>query len=70
MNYIKYIFSRKEVMQTISELEKEVDLTRKERDLLQKDNKEIGNKIIVALEENKELKQEIKKLKRQLKEVK
>lgn len=70
MNYIKYIFSRKEVMQTISDLEKEVDLTRKERDLLQKDNKEIGNKIIVALEENKELKQEIKKLKRQLKEVK
>lgn len=70
MNYIKYIFSRKEVMQTISDLEKEVDLTRKERDLLQKDNKEIGNKIIVALEENKELKQEIKKLKRQLKEIK
>lgn len=70
MNYIKYIFSRKEVMQTISDLEKEVDLTRKERDLLQKDNKEIGNKIIVALEENKELKQEIKKLKKQLKEVK
>lgn len=70
MSYIKYIFSRKEVMQTISDLEKEVDLTRKERDLLQKDNKEIGNKIIVALEENKELKQEIKKLKKQLKEVK
>ncbi len=70
MNFLKYVFNRKEVMQTISDLEKEVDLTRKERDLLQKDNKAIGNKIIVALEENKELKKEIKKLKRQLKEVK
>ena len=70
MNYIKYIFSRKEVMQTIADLEQEVEITRRERELLKKDNKAIGNKIVVALEENKELKQEIKKLKKQLKEVK
>lgn len=38
--------------------------------LVLNDNREIGNKVIVALEENKELKKEIKKLKRQLKEVK
>ena len=70
MNYFKYIFSYKKVMQEISDLEKQIDITQKERDLLRKDNKEIGNKIIVALEENKDLKKENNKLKKQLKEVK
>jgi len=70
MNYFKYIFSYKKVMKEISDMEKEIDITIKERDLLRKDNKEIGNKIIVALEENKDLKKENNKLKKQLKEVK
>ena len=70
MNYFKYIFSYKKVMKEISDLDKELDITIKERELLRKDNKEIGNKIVVALEENKDLKKQIKKLNKQLKEVK
>lgn len=77
MNYLRYIFNYKNVMQTINDLEKEVEITKKERDeekqerqLKEKDNREIGNKVIVALEEIKELKKENKKLKKQLKEVK
>lgn len=70
MNYFKYIFSYKKVMQEISDLEKQIDITQKERELLRKDNKEIGNKIVVALEEIKDLKKENKKLNKQLKEVK
>lgn len=74
----RYIFSSKRKMQLrIDELEKEVDEHIKERDeeinkrkLIEKDNREIGNKVIVALEEIKELKRENKKLKKQLKEVK
>lgn len=38
--------------------------------LVLNDNREIGNKVIVALEEIKDLKKENKRLKRQLKEVK
>lgn len=38
--------------------------------LVSNDNREIGNKVIVALEEIKDLKKENKRLKRQLKETK
>lgn len=62
---------------TIQDLETENQRLRLERTelinkihLKEKDNREIGNKIIVVLEENKDLKKENKRLKKQLKEVK
>ena len=69
MNYIKYIFNYKNVMKTIDDLEHEVLVTQQERDteidirkLLEKENKEFANKIVVALEEINDLKNELKKL--------
>lgn len=70
---LRYLFNYK----TIKDLETENQRLRLERTelinkvhLKEKDNREIGNKIIVALEEIKELKKENKRLKRQLKDKK
>ena len=68
MSYIKYIFNYKNVMKTIDDLEHEVLVTQQERDteidkrkLLEKENKDFANKIVVALEEINDLKNELKK---------
>lgn len=68
MSYIKYIFNYKNVMKTIDDLEHEVLVTQQERNteknkrlLLEKENKEFANKIVVALEEINDLKNELKK---------
>lgn len=70
---IKWLFNRKE----LRDFEMENQKLRQERDdlknlikLKEKDNIAIGNKVVVALEEIKELKKENRRLKKQLKEVK
>lgn len=70
---LRYFFNRKE----LRDLEMENQNLRKERTelinklhLVENDNREIGNKVIVALEEIKELKKENKRLKKNLKETK
>lgn len=69
--------TKRQLRKEVKKLEDENQNLRKERTelinrvhLKENDNREIGNKVIVALEEIKELKKENKRLKRQLKELK
>jgi len=69
--------TKKQLRKELEELEKENQNLKADKaelqqrlNLKQNDNREIGNKVVVALEEIKELKKENRKLKKQLKEVK
>lgn len=69
--------TKRQLRKEVKKLQDENQNLRRERTelinrihLKENDNREIGNKVIVALEEIKELKKENKRLKRQLKELK